>query len=107
MAEEAKSIAVALAAKVGQQIAEADAVRQREMESAAIAAARKVAAERAIADEVKALVTARASAAAAAAQKELAERTPGRVIRDCADCPEMVVVPAGTFIMGSDALSDE
>ena len=107
VAEEAKSIAVALAAKVGQQIAEADAVRQREMESAAIAAARKVAAERAIADEVKALVTARASAAAAAALRELAVRTPGRVIRDCADCPEMVVVPAGTFIMGSDALSDE
>ena len=26
---------------------------------------------------------------------------PGRVFRDCADCPEMVVVPAGTFTMGS------
>ena len=107
VAEEAKSIAVALAAKVAQQKAEADAVRQREMERAAIEAARKVAAERAIADEVKALATARASAAAAAALRELAVRTPGRVIRDCADCPEMVVVPAGTFIMGSDALSDE
>jgi formylglycine-generating enzyme required for sulfatase activity len=26
---------------------------------------------------------------------------PGRTIRDCSDCPEMVVVPAGKFIMGS------
>jgi formylglycine-generating enzyme required for sulfatase activity len=25
----------------------------------------------------------------------------GRVFRDCQDCPEMVVVPAGTFMMGS------
>ncbi|MBI5165822.1 MAG: SUMF1/EgtB/PvdO family nonheme iron enzyme [Magnetospirillum sp.] len=27
---------------------------------------------------------------------------PGTVFRDCADCPEMVVVPAGSFVMGSD-----
>ena len=107
VAEEAKSIAVALAAEVAQQKAEADAARQREAERAAIAAERKVAADRAIADEVKALATARASAAAVAAQRVLAERTPGRVIRDCADCPEMVVVPEGTFIMGSDAWSNE
>ena len=26
---------------------------------------------------------------------------PGQTFRDCASCPEMVVVPAGTFIMGS------
>ena len=26
---------------------------------------------------------------------------PGTVFRDCADCPEMVVVPAGSFTMGS------
>jgi formylglycine-generating enzyme required for sulfatase activity len=26
---------------------------------------------------------------------------PGRVFRDCPDCPEMVVVPAGEFMMGS------
>src|SRR5437016_913406 len=31
------------------------------------------------------------------------ERTvqPGQTFRDCADCPEMVVVPAGKFQMGS------
>ena len=27
--------------------------------------------------------------------------TPGRSFRDCAECPEMVVVPAGSFMMGS------
>ena len=26
---------------------------------------------------------------------------PGTVFRDCADCPEMVVIPAGRFTMGS------
>ena len=26
---------------------------------------------------------------------------PGAVLRDCPDCPEMVVVPAGSFVMGS------
>ena len=26
---------------------------------------------------------------------------PGEVFRDCADCPEMVVVPSGSFMMGS------
>ena len=28
-------------------------------------------------------------------------RQPGRIFRDCGSCPLMVVVPAGTFIMGS------
>src|SRR6202030_2388231 len=27
----------------------------------------------------------------------------GRVFRDCPDCPEMVVLPAGSFTMGSSA----
>jgi formylglycine-generating enzyme required for sulfatase activity len=30
-------------------------------------------------------------------------RAPGTVFRDCPDCPEMVVVPAGNFTMGSSA----
>ena len=29
------------------------------------------------------------------------EHKPGRVFRDCETCPEMVVVPAGSFMMGS------
>jgi tetratricopeptide (TPR) repeat protein len=31
------------------------------------------------------------------------ERSPGSAFRDCAECPEMIVVPAGKFIMGSSA----
>jgi formylglycine-generating enzyme required for sulfatase activity len=30
-----------------------------------------------------------------------AERAPGTRFRDCSECPEMVVIPAGTFVMGS------
>lgn len=30
-------------------------------------------------------------------------RRPGAVFRDCPDCPEMVVIPAGSFNMGSSA----
>ena len=26
---------------------------------------------------------------------------PGRMFRDCPDCPEMIVIPAGSFLMGS------
>ena len=29
------------------------------------------------------------------------------VLKDCAECPEMVVIPAGSFVMGSDKSSDE
>ena len=39
-------------------------------------------------------VTASATTSAAA---------PGSVFRNCGDCPEMVVLPAGSFIMGSSA----
>ncbi|MBI2253968.1 MAG: SUMF1/EgtB/PvdO family nonheme iron enzyme [Proteobacteria bacterium] len=39
------------------------------------------------------------TAAAAAPEREGAK--PGTIIRDCSDCPEMVVVPAGSFTMGS------
>ena len=35
------------------------------------------------------------------AQADPARLLPGQTLRDCASCPEMVVVPAGTFIMGS------
>jgi hypothetical protein len=47
-----------------------------------------------------------ARVAAEAAQKlaaaRLAERPqPGQTIKDCADCPEMVLIPAGSFEMGS------
>ena len=32
---------------------------------------------------------------------------PAAVFKDCADCPDMVVLPAGRFQMGSEATSDE
>ena len=35
-----------------------------------------------------------------AAQKEI-NLDPGEIVRDCADCPELVVVPTGDFVMGS------
>ncbi len=63
---------------------------------------------------------ARAAEAKRKADEEAAKRDPafavapgsGKSFRDCADCPEMVVVPAGSFMMGSpdsekDRSSDE
>ena len=40
---------------------------------------------------------------AVAADSENQVAQAGFVFRDCANCPEMVVVPAGTFLMGSSA----
>ena len=37
------------------------------------------------------------------AVKDIAAAKPGTVFRDCPDCPEMVVIPAGSFTMGSSA----
>ena len=34
-------------------------------------------------------------------ERERALLMPGRAFRDCPDCPEMVVVPAGSYLMGS------
>src|SRR5437667_2909510 len=34
---------------------------------------------------------------------DLATAKPGTVFRDCPDCPDMVVIPAGNFTMGSSA----
>ena len=34
-------------------------------------------------------------------------RNPGDVFRDCPDCPEMAVIPAGRFMMGSPASEEE
>jgi len=36
-----------------------------------------------------------------AAMRKAATEKPGRVFKDCADCPEMVVIPPGSFMMGS------
>jgi formylglycine-generating enzyme required for sulfatase activity len=38
-----------------------------------------------------------------APKSETADLKAGQTFKDCADCPEMVVVPAGSFVMGSPA----
>ena len=39
----------------------------------------------------------------AALEKQRQERQPGRRFKDCAACPEMVIVPTGSFMMGSSS----
>ncbi len=46
------------------------------------------------------VLVAMAVSATASAQER---RKPGESFRDCAECPEMVVIPAGSFMMGSPA----
>ena len=60
-------------------------------------AAEKLAAERAAFEAEQQL------AGAEARKRAPAVFTPGQIIKDCADCPEMVVIPAGSFTMGSSA----
>jgi formylglycine-generating enzyme required for sulfatase activity/uncharacterized caspase-like protein len=36
------------------------------------------------------------------AEREAKEMQPGKVFKDCADCPEMVILPAGSFEMGTN-----
>ena len=48
-----------------------------------------------------------AVAAAAAREAAITSGRPGTVFRDCAVCPEMVVVAAGSFMMGSPQSSEE
>lgn len=43
---------------------------------------------------------------AAAKEKGGASVSAGKVFKDCADCPEMVVIPAGSFDMGSNIGDD-
>jgi formylglycine-generating enzyme required for sulfatase activity len=35
-------------------------------------------------------------------EREAREMRPGKVFKDCAECPDMVVIPAGSFTMGSN-----
>ena len=57
--------------------------------------------ERAVADSVK--VGQAEQARQAAVRGEAAGRRPAQAFRDCEECPEMVVVPAGSYMMGSPA----
>ncbi|MBX7075650.1 MAG: SUMF1/EgtB/PvdO family nonheme iron enzyme, partial [Pirellulales bacterium] len=69
----------------------AELKQEAELAAAARAAQQWVAMRERIAEELK-----RAEAA-----------TPGRVFRDCQACPEMVVVPGGSFRMGSKSANSE
>jgi formylglycine-generating enzyme required for sulfatase activity len=44
-----------------------------------------------------------ALAVPAGGQQTVIGRPPGSVFRDCPECPEMVVIPAGDFVMGSSS----
>ena len=45
----------------------------------------------------------RTPARAAAQDRQAAAAKPGSTFKDCRNCPEMVVIPAGSFMMGSPA----
>ena len=47
------------------------------------------------------LIAAFMSISTFAQTKNTSPLKPGKTFRDCKDCPEMVVIPAGSFIMGS------
>jgi formylglycine-generating enzyme required for sulfatase activity len=75
--------------------------RASAMLQAANEAMRKLATER------TAFEAAQNVASAAAAKREATNPRLGQIIKDCADCPELVVIPAGSFEMGSAVGADE
>ena len=94
--------------------AETDATKARRDLEARQKADAEAAAKRRAEDDARAAAAAEAErqrlAAALKAREEAARRVPqpGQVFRDCADgCPEMVVVPAGSFTMGSNEYDSE
>jgi formylglycine-generating enzyme required for sulfatase activity len=68
------------------------------------AAAERVAADKAAADKIASekLAADKLAADKAASEKRVLP-VAGQTIKDCADCPEMVVIPAGSFLMGAPA----
>ncbi len=57
----------------------------------------------ALATQVASAAPSAAAIPQAAPVRSLAAVSPGTAFRDCADCPEMVLIPAGSFTMGSPA----
>ena len=94
-AEEAKKAAAGKAQVLALKI-------EKEAQRMAAVAAKKQAEAMAQAEE-----RARAQAAANVKEAPRALPRPGSVFQDCADCPRMVVIPAGEFTMGSPASEAE
>jgi formylglycine-generating enzyme required for sulfatase activity len=102
LADAAEKLAAERAAFEGEQ--------KVERERAAAMAAEKLATERAAVEVEQKVTRERAAAAqtvAAAARRAEVAPGPGQIIKDCADCPTMVVIPAGRFEMGSILSRDE
>ena len=57
--------------------------------------------ERVVREKAEAERLAREAREREKSERERALLMPGRAFRDCPDCPEMVVVPAGSYLMGS------
>jgi formylglycine-generating enzyme required for sulfatase activity len=74
-----------------------EAMRKLVTERAAFEAEQKLARERAVVE------LADKTAAADTAKRALASLSTGQLIKECNDCPEMVVIPAASFTMGSNA----
>jgi formylglycine-generating enzyme required for sulfatase activity len=84
-----------------QQKALAEAAEKLAAERADFEAEQKLAQERAVAEAAQKVTVAEAARRAAANPR------PGQIIKDCEDCPAMVVIPAGRFEMGSNLYRDE
>ena len=95
------SIAAVLAAAREDSIAAVLAAAREDSIAAVLAAARE--------DSIAAVLAAAREDSIAAAREDSTRAATedrwslGRVFRDCSACPEMVVVPPGTFLMGSPA----
>jgi formylglycine-generating enzyme required for sulfatase activity len=84
-----------------QQQAQAEAAVKLAADRAAFEAEQKLARERAATEAAQKVTDAEAARRAANTPRS------GQIIKDCADCPEMVVIPAGSFNMGSNDNADE
>jgi formylglycine-generating enzyme required for sulfatase activity len=109
-ADAAKARAVEIARKEAEEKTKLAALRSDEPKrEAAAALARKEAEDRSRADAARKADEARKAEEARKPEKSRAEQAsrqahkPGTVFRDCSDCPQMVVIPAGEFTMGSPA----
>ena len=89
-----------LASTTGPGVFDADAQRLAEERQRVAAERRRLEAERQLLAEQRRLAEERQRQEEAARR---GEKEPGRRFRDCPDCPELVVVPAGWFMMGSPA----